>query len=246
MSKPCAKCGTQNRDEAKRCMECGQALVAGGTPVRYCAAGRHPMDPGWTECPYCATAAGAAQAAPQAAPARAKTVAEASVTPPAVAGAIEKQAPRPLAPVVAPDVPRRETVLIGALPVAAEAARETRRVVALLVTYSWDSAGQVFPIRTGRCFIGSDPHSDVHVASDPQMSGRHAVILFRGEEFMIDDEKSLNGTFVNDRPVDQKQPLANYSRIKTGGTVFMFVRVEPEEARSAGAAAGATTTPVVE
>jgi hypothetical protein len=246
MSKPCAKCGTQNRDEAKRCMECGQALAGGATPVRYCSAGRHPMDPGWTECPYCATAAGVPHATPPAEMARAKTVAEASLGAPAVADVIEKQAVRPLAPVVAPDVRRRETVLIGAPPAAAEAAQETRRIVALLVTYSWDSAGQVFPIRTGRCFIGSDPHSDVRVASDPQMSGRHAVILFRGEEFMIDDEKSLNGTFVNDRPVDQKQPLANYSTIKTGGTVFMFVRVEPEAARSAGAAAGATTTPVAE
>jgi hypothetical protein len=230
MSKRCAKCGTQNRDEAKRCMECGQALTAGETPVRYCAAGRHPMDPGWTECPYCATDEAKTGAL------RGKTISDASLAASAAPAVSEK----PAASGVPPVVGRRDTVLISAVPDAPAASAETRRIVAMLVTYSWDSAGQVFPIRTGRCFIGSDPHADVCVASDPQMSGRHAVILFRGEQFMIDDEKSLNGTFVNDKPVDQKQPLANYAKIKTGGTVFTFVQVESEAQRSTGSDDGAT------
>lgn len=224
MSKRCAKCGTQNRDEAKRCMECGQALAASETPVRYCPAGRHPMDPGWAQCPYCATDEAQTSAL------QAKPADDASLA----AAAAPAEGEKPVAPGMPAATGRRETVLIGAGPAAAAASVRPGRIVALLVTYSWDSAGQVFPVRSGRCFIGSDPHCDVCVAADSQMSGRHTVILFRGEQFMIDDEKSLNGTFVDDKPVDQKQPLANYSRIKAGATVFTFVQVESKASLCAG------------
>src|SRR5881392_2986698 len=52
MSKICPQCKTQNRDEARFCMSCNTPLRA-DTPVRYCPANKHPMDPGWETCPYC-------------------------------------------------------------------------------------------------------------------------------------------------------------------------------------------------
>ncbi len=101
-----------------------------------------------------------------------------------------------------------------------------RRIVGLLITYTWQSDGQVFPVREGRNYLGSDPDSDVALDGDPQLSGRHATILFRGQGFWIDDEKSMNGTFVDGECVEEKQPLANYAEIRTGSTVWRFVMVD--------------------
>ncbi len=95
-----------------------------------------------------------------------------------------------------------------------------------LVTYTWQNDGQLFPVREGRNYLGSDPDSDVALDGDPQLSGRHATILFRGQGFWIDDEKSMNGTFVDGECVEEKQPLANYAEIRTGSTVWRFVMVD--------------------
>jgi predicted component of type VI protein secretion system len=97
----------------------------------------------------------------------------------------------------------------------------------VLVTYTWRSEGQIFPVREGRNFLGSDLECDVALDGDSHLSSRHATILYRGRGFWIDDEKSMNGTFVDGECVEEKQPLSNYARIRTGSTEWSFVVLEP-------------------
>jgi pSer/pThr/pTyr-binding forkhead associated (FHA) protein len=110
---------------------------------------------------------------------------------------------------------------------SAPAPGPVRKAVALLVTYTWRPEGQVMLLREGRNYIGSDPECEIFLPDDPQISGKHATIVYRGTDFWIDDEKSMNGTFVDGDCVEEKRRLPNYARITTGGTVWTFIMIEP-------------------
>jgi pSer/pThr/pTyr-binding forkhead associated (FHA) protein len=223
-------------------MSCSAAFPAAATPVHLCPAGRHPMDPGWQDCPYCKTEK------------RRETVVEAS-------SGERRQGSGPGPVSVSPlpprtdgprrterddDAPRgrqkhRDATLFGdpaAAPAGAAAAHpdEQRRIVALLVTYSWRHGGEVHPVREGRNYIGRDEECEIRIAGDPQLSRRHATILSRGSGCWIDDEKSMSGTFVDGESVEEKRRLENYSEIRAGATTWRFLLVEPEtESGEAGA-----------
>lgn len=104
-----------------------------------------------------------------------------------------------------------------------------RKIVAIMVTYSWKPEGEVFPVYEGRNLIGSAPECEVSITSDPQMSGKHATLIFRGGIFLLDDASSMNGTYLDDEDVLEKVRLANYAQIRTGATQWIFVIIAPEE-----------------
>ena len=101
-----------------------------------------------------------------------------------------------------------------------------RRIVGILVTYTWLPEGQVFPVREGRNFLGCDPECDIALSTDSHLSGRHATVVYRGQDFWIDDEKSMNGTFVDGESVEEKQRLPNYATVRTGSTCWTFVALD--------------------
>jgi len=105
----------------------------------------------------------------------------------------------------------------------------TRKMVALLVTYSWREGGQVFPVFEGRNFIGSAEDCEISLGSDPQMSGKHSTIIYRGGIFLLDDANSMNGTFLEEDDVLEKARLTNYSNIRTGATHWRFIIIDPLE-----------------
>src|SRR6185295_14435665 len=81
----------------------------------------------------------------------------------------------------------------------------SRRIVGVLVTYTWRPDGEIFPVREGRNLLGSSPECEIRIATDPRMSARHACIVHRPGGFWIDDEKSMNGTFLGEESVDEKR-----------------------------------------
>lgn len=236
MSRRCPNCQTENRDQAKRCMNCNYIFMA-EAPVRMCPAGRHVMDPGWSTCPYCSDGQDEIASAPGGG--RAATVPEDSpfIRPPTVSenNPLPKPPPPP-APEPTPGSSRRQTAISNSIegPAPAPTTRNlrpppaARRIAAILVTYTWRAEGAVFPIREGRNYIGSDPECEVCLRDDSHMSGRHATIIYRGKgnSFIIDDEKSMNGTFVNEVSIDAKTVLTNYAKIKTGATVWTFIMLD--------------------
>lgn len=234
MSRTCPRCKAENRGQARHCVSCGAPLTPSSGGVRYCPANRHPMDPGWDSCPYCASEAAAqarnAQpspppplpAAPRAGGNRQATIVESPLPP----GPPPPEPARHDAPDQSQSLRRKATQFAGPSEGAQLLAKsDTRRIVAILITYTWRSEGEIFPVREGRNRIGSDPGCDVHLAADPQMSSIHATIIYRGHDFWIDDEKSMNGTFVNDECIEEKQRLPSGARIQTGATVWRFIAV---------------------
>ena len=73
---------------------------------------------------------------------------------------------------------------------------------ALVVRSGGGRAGETFPLARDRVLVGRSPDCDVFL-DDVTVSRQHAV-LARGEDgFTIEDQGSLNGTYVNRRRVER-------------------------------------------
>jgi hypothetical protein len=172
--------------------------------LRYCPAGRHPMDPGWEVCPYCAS----------------ESSKKGDATYRSVGETGEAAPPSDPADPAAPAAGSGRTVY-------GDEGTPPRRVVGVLVTWSWRPEGELFAVREGSNLLGSAPECEARISTDPRMSGRHASIVHRPGGFWIDDENSMNGTFVDGELVEEKRLLPDSAVIRTGGTLWRFATLEP-------------------
>jgi len=103
-----------------------------------------------------------------------------------------------------------------------------RRIVGVLITYSWQKSGQVFPILEGRNLIGKDPEQcDIAIPQDATLSAVNSFITYR-RHFVVGDKVSMSGTDVDGEPIETEfVPLRNYAKIRTGSTYWTFVSVQP-------------------
>jgi pSer/pThr/pTyr-binding forkhead associated (FHA) protein len=114
---------------------------------------------------------------------------------------------------------------------------DNRKIVGVLVSYTWRPEGELFAVREGRTHIGADQirddpeHRDVEVQCplDDLISGDHALILVQQGEFYIQDLASTNGTYVNGKKLrpESVEDLPNNAEIKAGKTLFSFVQFKP-------------------
>jgi pSer/pThr/pTyr-binding forkhead associated (FHA) protein len=114
---------------------------------------------------------------------------------------------------------------------------DNRRILGVLVTYTWRTEGELFPVKEGRTHIGAgrinedteNRQVDVHCPQDDLMSEDHATILVQYRKFWIRDLESTNGTFVNGEQLrpDAVEELPNNAEIRAGRTVFRFWKIEP-------------------
>jgi hypothetical protein len=86
---------------------------------------------------------------------------------------------------------------------------------------------QVFPLTQETVTIGSGPDCNI-VLDDPQVSAQHARVSWHEEEgvYLIEDLDSTEGSYVNERRIDEPQPLVNGDVIRLGNTGF-DVKLEP-------------------
>jgi VWFA-related protein len=63
------------------------------------------------------------------------------------------------------------------------------------------------------------------VLDDPTVSRQHAWIKAEGEEFLVFDIGSANGTFVNDQPVEEPRRLENGDVVRFGEVSFVYTKV---------------------
>ena len=242
-----------------------------------CPAGRHVMEPDWTDCHYCRSES--APAGPGSGYVRRPTVVEGAAlsmpgpaqgaapgphgTVPLTSYPDDKPIPprpalKPFKPLAVPPPPplsRPATTPQSATPQNAAPAgpvqRKTiyrpegsvgpdalqsppvltqRRIVGVLVTYSWKTDGEIFPVREGRNLIGRDPECDICIAMDQTMSGRNSHITFR-TAFVVGDLVSMKGTDLNGEPIEQQfLSLPNYAVIRAGSTQFTFIAIQPPQA----------------
>ena len=89
-----------------------------------------------------------------------------------------------------------------------------------LAVIAGPDAGRMFAIENPRVVIGRE---EVDLAlDDPEISRHHAAIEVRGEDILLLDLGSTNGTFVDDQAINQS-PLENQSEFTIGGSTLMLI-----------------------
>jgi hypothetical protein len=78
--------------------------------------------------------------------------------------------------------------------------------------------GGPIEIAGDRTLLGRDPGADI-VVNDPSVSRRHAMIERRPEGWVVLDQRSANGTFVNSHRVDQAV-LQGGNQLRLGAVTF--------------------------
>ena len=115
-------------------------------------------------------------------------------------------------------------------------------------------AGQVETISKTYIGIGRHPLSDIRFDAERDLdaSSRHAAIMQRGSDYVLQDQQSKNGTFVNGKKIAGDVVLADGDVIKCGadGPAFEFHILErdaqgttPAEAAAARASAERVSIP---
>jgi hypothetical protein len=102
-------------------------------------------------------------------------------------------------------------------------AAQRRKLRGWLVTFDLFEFGTDFKIIEGRNTIGKDAKNEITI-KDSEVSGSHAIILCRHDEFIIEDEMSTNGTYINGTELGPRSPhvLSDGDKIKIGKIELLF------------------------
>ena len=92
---------------------------------------------------------------------------------------------------------------------------------ALVVRSGGGRAGESFRPSGERTRIGRSPDCEIFL-DDVTVSRNHAVLVERDGRFLVEDQGSLNGTFVNRRRIDSA-PLENGDEVQIGKYRLTFV-----------------------
>jgi len=92
---------------------------------------------------------------------------------------------------------------------------------ALVVRAGGGRVGEHFSLAAERITIGRSPDCDIFL-DDVTVSRRHAVIVRRGDAFVIEDQGSLNGTFLNRRRIDSAE-LSDDDELQIGKYRLVFL-----------------------
>ena len=88
-----------------------------------------------------------------------------------------------------------------------------------LVVHAGPLAGKGFPITGNVLTFGRDPDNDITL-DDTQVSRNHARLMRQGDEVILEDLDSTNGTLVNGKPIVGQQVLQPADIISIGSSVF--------------------------
>ncbi len=67
---------------------------------------------------------------------------------------------------------------------------------------------QEYPLDKPEITIGRAPNSDILLSKDKLTSRRHATVHYENNTYMLRDERSANGTFVNGQQIEELAPVA--------------------------------------
>jgi hypothetical protein len=92
---------------------------------------------------------------------------------------------------------------------------------ALVVRAGGGRAGESFRPAGARTRIGRSPDCDIFL-DDVTVSRNHAVLVEEDGEFYVEDQGSLNGTFVNRKRID-RAPLEEGDELQVGKYRMTFI-----------------------
>jgi len=96
-----------------------------------------------------------------------------------------------------------------------------RDQAALVIRSGGGRAGETYALQAERTSVGRHPAADIFL-DDVTVSRNHAVVQREGERYVLTDEGSLNGTYVNRKRADATV-LADGDEIQIGKYKLTFV-----------------------
>ncbi len=85
---------------------------------------------------------------------------------------------------------------------------------------SGPSPGKTFPLELAEAFLGRDMANEITI-SDPEVSRRHARFTLQGDQVLVEDLGSTNGTFLNSQRISTPQQLRAGDVITLGENIVM-------------------------
>ncbi len=123
--------------------------------------------------------------------------------------------------------------------------------MAKLIINPTSGAKKEIPVSGRVISIGRDPSNDL-VLSDSMVSRRHAILELRGEQYVLRDNNSSNGTLINGDKISSEHPVRDGDLISIGSCRLLFqmdsAAAGPATAAAppaASAAAASPTPPIV-
>lgn len=86
------------------------------------------------------------------------------------------------------------------------------------------NAGHIYSVGKARVVMGRGQGCDIQL-QDSEVSRRHAMLEVRGDDAMLVDLGSTNGTFMEGTRI-QRAPLASHQEFSLGTTTLMFIVTE--------------------
>jgi serine phosphatase RsbU (regulator of sigma subunit) len=93
--------------------------------------------------------------------------------------------------------------------------------MAYLTANNGPDAGRRYELKAPLSLVGRHPDCQIHVDVGA-VSRQHAQIVREGREFFIEDLKSRNGTFVNDKKVEGRLKLGHGDQLRVCDVAFTF------------------------
>lgn len=118
-----------------------------------------------------------------------------------------------------------------------------------LIMRSGPSIGRTYALETSETTLGRDAANRIAI-NDVEISRKHARILKQGEEYLLEDLGSTNGTFINGQRISGSHPIKIGDMIAMGENVVLQCEADfdPDatmlSARAAKAEASVPAAPV--
>ncbi|MCB0173264.1 MAG: FHA domain-containing protein [Anaerolineae bacterium] len=94
--------------------------------------------------------------------------------------------------------------------------KNTLEVTAKLTCVSGPHTGDEFTLKSGITTVGRSSDNGVVLSKDKEISRHHAIFIQESGRFVVQDQNSLNGTFVNDEQITSPHYLKNGDVVLVG------------------------------
>lgn len=93
---------------------------------------------------------------------------------------------------------------------------------AALVCINGPHIGEVYQLTAGITTVGRSSDNVIVLFKDKEISRHHAIVLFESDRYVVQDQNSLNGTFVNDEQISGPRYLENGDVVMVGVSYLKY------------------------
>ena len=99
---------------------------------------------------------------------------------------------------------------------------EDKSLTAQLTCTNGPHIGEVYQLHAGITTVGRSSDNAIVLSSDKEISRHHAIILFESDKYVMQDQNSLNGTFVNEEQISGPRYLEDGDVILVGVSYLKY------------------------